>query len=119
MKKSILVLVLFCVGLYTYASNGSEPVYEIEGNLVAVTTFYENGQIKEQGFYKNKKLHGEWSLYNKEGDKITKANYSNGKKIGTWMFMSNGKLTEVQYENNTIAKVFEWNDSKTVAIEQE
>ena len=112
---SIIVLILlFSCG--SFAQNVNEPTYEKQGDLVAVTTYYEDGSIKEQGFYKNKKLHGEWNMFNQEGVKITKANYTNGEKSGTWVFLKDGLVTEVNYEDNQIASVHKWDEESTVAI---
>jgi len=110
MKKALLVSI-FCVSTLFAQNNGKEPIYKQEGDLVSMTTFYKNGAVKEQGFYKNKKLHGTWNKYNEEGIKITKATYHNGTKVGNWMFLNNGILSEVHYENNKIVSVHKWNDN--------
>lgn len=114
--KKIAIIFIFLLTYNSFAQNTNEVSYEKQGDLVAVTTYYENGSIKEQGFYKNKKLHGEWNMYNQDGIKIAKAYYTNGKKSGTWMFLKNGIVTEVNYdENNKIADVHKWNE-EAVAI---
>ncbi len=81
-------------------NNKVESTYEKQGNLVAVTNYYDNGSVKEQGFYKDKKLHGEWKMYNQEGVLIVTAHYENGKKTGKWVFLKDGVLTEVDYSKN-------------------
>lgn len=35
-----------------------DPTYIVEGDLVKATYYYEDGSIKTQGFFKNKKLTG-------------------------------------------------------------
>ena len=116
MKNISIVLIIMFISCTGFAQNINEPQYEKQGDLVAVTTYYEDGSIKEQGFYKDQKLHGEWNMYNVEGIKITKANYENGEKSGTWMFLKNGVVTEVNYENNKIASFHKWNQESKVAI---
>jgi antitoxin component YwqK of YwqJK toxin-antitoxin module len=116
MKNISIVLIIMFISCTSFAQNINEPQYEKQGNLVAVTTYYEDGSIKEEGFYKDQKLHGEWNMYNVEGIKITKANYENGEKSGTWMFLKNGVVTEVKYENNQIASFHKWNHESKVAI---
>ena len=102
---------VFCSSfLFAQVNKGYEPIYEKQGELVAVTLFYENGSIKEQGFYKDKKLHGEWIKYNREGVKITRAQYNCGMKTGNWMFLNKGILTEVTYKNNRITEVKDLNE---------
>jgi antitoxin component YwqK of YwqJK toxin-antitoxin module len=116
MKNISIYLFALLFSFASFAQDTNEAKYEKQGDLVAVTTYYEDGSIKEQGFYKDKKLHGEWSMFNREGIKITKANYTNGKKSGTWMFLNNGVLTEVNYSDNRISGVHEWNKESNVAI---
>lgn len=116
MKNITIILLVFLFSCGSFAQNINEPTYKKQGELVAVTTYYEDGSIKEQGFYKNQKLHGEWNMYNEDGVKITKANYINGKKSGTWMFLKDGVVTEVNYEDNKIASVHKWNEESNVAI---
>ncbi|AOW22077.1 hypothetical protein LPB138_10125 [Urechidicola croceus] len=101
---------------YGFAQVSVEPTYEKQGDIVSVTTYYEDGSVKEQGFYKDKKLHGEWSKFNRNGDKIILASYDNGRKVGTWMYVNNGVLTQVDYQENKIASVYEWNNKTRVAI---
>lgn len=116
MKKYLILIIVFCSSLAFAQETKIEPTYEEEGNLVAVTTYHENGNVKETGFYKNKKLHGEWTKFNADGVKITRAFYDNGKKTGKWMFLNDGILTEVDYENNKIANVYTWNSDDNVVI---
>ena len=93
-----------------------ESTFEQEGNLVAVTTYYEDGSVKEKGFYKDKKLHGEWTKFDENGVKIVRAFYENGKKTGKWMFLNDGVLTEVDYVENRIASTYTWNKENSVVI---
>ena len=98
---------VFCSSLLFAQNKSIKPTYAQDGDLVAVTTYYESGEIMEQGFYKDKKLHGEWNKYDKNGVKITKAFYSDGVKTGKWTFLNDGKLTEVVYKKNKITSVSE------------
>lgn len=116
MKNISIIVLAVLFSSISFAQNVNEPAYEKQGDLVAVTTYYEDGSIKEQGFYKDQKLHGEWNLYNQEGVKITKANYMSGKKSGIWMFLKDGVVTEVNYSENKIESIHKWNEDSTVAI---
>jgi len=107
MKRGVVLLMVFCSSILFAQNKNVEPTYSQVGDLVAVTTYYENGEVMEKGFYKDKKLHGEWNKYNKSGVKITKAYYSEGVKTGKWTFLNDGKLTEVVYKQNKIMKVSE------------
>tara|TARA_B110000967_G_scaffold165032_1_gene172558 strand:- start:162 stop:515 length:354 start_codon:yes stop_codon:yes gene_type:complete len=116
MKNISIILLAILFSCTCYAQNINVPTYKKQGDLVAVTTYHEDGSIKEQGFYKDKKLHGEWNMYNQDGIKIAKANYINGDKSGVWMFFTDGVVTEVNYSENKIASVHKWNEDSKVAV---
>ena len=102
--KNLLALVLF----FSFTiSNAQEikPKFEKSGNLVKATYYFEDGSIKEQGFFKNKKLTGKWVAFNKQGDKTATAYYSAGKKVGTWFACSKNSVREVTYNNNVIVSI--------------
>ncbi|MBF1997410.1 membrane-binding protein, partial [Flavobacterium psychrophilum] len=54
MKKYILLTVLMLSGIVF--AQPIEPRYEIEGNLIKTTYYYDNGHIKQIGFYKDGKV---------------------------------------------------------------
>ena len=72
------------------------------------------GNIMQQGFIKNNKLHGKWSSFNKTGIKIISGQYEKGKKVGRWIFRNNGKIKEVEYSDNTIVDVVNWDTPVTL-----
>ena len=52
---------------------------ELEGESIA---YYDNGQLRRKGVWKNTKLEGYWEFYNKDGStRETSGTYKNGKKI--------------------------------------
>lgn len=91
------------------------PSYEKAGDLVKVTNFYEDGSIKEQGFYKNKIITGTWTTYDNKGEKTAIAKYENGKKVGKWFIWSKDELKEIDYKNNVIANVQSWKQDMQIA----
>lgn len=115
MKNIILILTLV-LGTSVMAQN--KPIFEKEGNLVKGTFFHDNGEIQQQGFYKNGKLHGEWVSYNAQGNKLAMAQYTNGIKTGKWFMWNKGVLTEVDYNANEIASVVEWSGKNTVVTSE-
>ena len=113
MKRYICLLMLLPVfGLSAQKS----PVYTVKGDLVQVTSYYDTGEIKEQGFYKDKKLAGEWVLFDKEGNKVVVAQYKNGQKVGKWFFWDKEVLKEVNYKNSKIASVNSWKKGSRVVV---
>ncbi len=108
MKRVVLLFALLISGL-SFAQEAQENTYEKAGDLVAVTTYYADGSVKEKGYFKDKKPHGEWIMYNQDGVRVVRAHYENGEKVGKWMFMNNNVLTEVDYQDNRVASVHKWN----------
>lgn len=109
MKKLVIIACLLSASII-YAQD-VEPKYERVGDLVKVTFFYKNGKIKEQGFYKDKKLTGTWTTFDKKGNKTAIAHYEKGKKVGKWFMWKNDGLKEINYKNNTVASVQYWKEN--------
>lgn len=106
MKKVNYVILLAAICMSTgMTGQEHEPKFEKEGELIKGTFYYEDGDIKQEGTYKNGKLHGKWISYGQDGKKNALAQYEEGKKIGKWFFWANDVLTEVDYDNNRIAAV--------------
>jgi len=81
------------------------PKLEVVNNMVKATYYYDNGQIQQEGFFKEGKLDGKWIAYDTNGNKKSIGEYSNGQKIGKWFFWNEANLSEVDYSNNQIAYV--------------
>lgn len=97
-------------------NNSPEPVFEQKGELIKGTFYYEDGSVRQEGTYKDGKLHGEWISYDQNGEKSAIARYNEGRKDGKWFFWSADRLTEVDYNNNSIASVNSWkSDSSLVS----
>ena len=54
MKKILTLIVLFVIA--NINAQEVEPTYEKAGDMVKATYYYQDGSIKEQGFFKDKKL---------------------------------------------------------------
>jgi len=114
MKKAVLIIaVLFSIGL---SAQDIEPTFEKEGKMVKATYFHDNGEIAQTGTLLNDKLHGQWYMYNAEGKKIATGKYVNGKRSGKWFFWKDDILKEVDFEDNRIAYVKNWNQSEVVSV---
>lgn len=115
MKKLLILVCILSVSLMQ-AQDNKQPTYEISGDLVKATYYYEDGSIEKQGYFKDKKLTGEWTQFDKKGNKIAIGHYKEGKKVGKWFMWSKDLLTEINYKNNTIASVNTWKQDTRVAI---
>mgnify|MGYP005851807953 CR=1 FL=1 len=106
MKKIIIAALLLSAGVMS--AQKIETKYTIENQLVKATYYYDNGQVKQEGFYKDGKLHGSWVAYNENGTKQSMGEYSNGAKTGRWFFWSDTVLNEVDYADSRIAEIKKW-----------
>ncbi|MDY8134966.1 nicotinic acid mononucleotide adenyltransferase [Aquimarina sp. 2201CG5-10] len=114
MKKTLVAIAIIFSA--TMMAQDVKPTFQKEGNLVKGTFFHDNGKIRQQGFYKDGKLHGEWKSYDTTGKKIAMGQYNSGVKTGKWFFWNNGKLSEVNYADNTIASVTTWSNKDNVVV---
>ena len=56
MKKYIIIGAVLISGMIFAQNTSVKPELEAVGNKVKATYLYENGQVQQQGFYKNGKL---------------------------------------------------------------
>lgn len=114
MRKLITLLALSLV-IVGYAQE-NEPTFKAENDLVKATYYYEDGSIKTQGYFKDKKLTGEWVNFDKSGNKTQVGYYANGKKVGKWFIWEKESLKEINYDNNVIASVNTWKSESKIAL---
>lgn len=94
-----------------------KPTLEKQGDLIKGTYYYENGEVRQQGFFnKAGKPHGEWKSYNRDGQKIAMGQYTNGIKTGKWFFWTDQKLSEVNFDDNAIVSATTWSNKSDVVL---
>lgn len=113
--KKLLTIAIFCLTAIGYSQN-IKPTFVAEGDLVKATYYYEDGSISTTGYFKNKKLTGKWTRFDKNGNKIKLAFYKNGKKTGKWFIWQDESLKEITYNNNTIKSVNFWKSESKLAL---
>jgi antitoxin component YwqK of YwqJK toxin-antitoxin module len=106
MKKILIIGAILITGL-TFAQ-AAKPVLEQENDLVKATYYYDNGQIQQQGHFKDGKLEGQWITYDLNGIKKSIGEYKNGEKTGKWFFWNDKSLSEVDYSRSRISEVKSW-----------
>lgn len=106
MKKIIIAALLLSAGVVS--AQKIEPKYTIENEMVKATYFYDNGQVIQEGFYKDGKLHGKWVAYNEDGSKQSLGEYNDGSKTGKWFFWGESALNEVDFKDSRVAEVKTW-----------
>jgi antitoxin component YwqK of YwqJK toxin-antitoxin module len=112
MYKSLIISILFLATAWGYAQERVEKKFNAETNLVEATYYHDNGLVSQEGTFNTEgKLHGEWTSYNDQGEKITLGNYDNGLRTGKWYFWTGETLREVEFSNNQIASVTEAENS--------
>ncbi len=101
----------------TISAQEVKPTFEKQGDQIKGTFFFEDGTVRQEGFYnKQGKLHGEWKSYDRTGKKIAMGQYTVGVKTGKWFFWNADKLSEVNYEENKIADVTTWSNGDNVVV---
>ena len=117
--KNIFFAAIFLAGSAAMAqAEAPKPVFEKQGDLIKGTFYYEDGSIRQEGTYKDGRLHGEWVSYDQNGHKTAIAKYRDGKKDGKWFFWSENQLTEVDYQNSVIASVNNWKTESSLVNNQ-
>ena len=111
--KIILSAIAIMIGTIAGAQD-IKPLYEKDGDLIKGTYYYEDGSIKQEGTYKNGKLHGQWVSYGQDGKKNALAQYEEGNKTGKWFFWNDDLLTEVDYNKNRIAEVRKYKNAEAL-----
>lgn len=111
--KAIFISAMMLVSAMVSAS-GNEPKLEAVGTLVKATYYHDNGQISQQGFFKDGKADGKWVSYDVNGNKTSIGEFSQGQKVGKWFFWSSDVLREVDYADSRVATVKNWKQ-ETVA----
>jgi len=113
MKKMMTVLMLLSL-VFTYAQDKKKPKVEKKGDVIMVTYYYDNGDVQQEGSTNIKgKLHGTWTSYDTNGEKVAIGNYNNGKKVGKWFFWGKDILREVDYIGSKVIDFKEWSSSDT------
>lgn len=114
MKLMVTTLaLLFSLGLF---GQQLKPKYERVDDMVKATFYHDNGEIAQTGYFLDGKLHGEWIMYNSKGEKIAMGQYENGKKTGKWFFWDENGLREVDYNNNAVTSIVNWQNTDPVVV---
>lgn len=115
-KVYVLIIALVCTAALV-AQEKVERTIEKKGDLTLVTYFHENGEIQQTGMFDaNGKLHGEWTSFDMNGNKVAVGNYEAGRKVGKWFFWTDDSLKEVDYDNSKIISVNKWDNKTKVAV---
>lgn len=115
MKKAILIFALI-FSTYAYPQD-IEPTFEKVGKMIKATYFHENGEVAQAGYLLNGKLHSEWLMFDTAGKKIASGKYVNGQREGKWFFWEDEILREVDFKENRIASVKNWNAPEVVSVD--
>lgn len=104
MKTTIALAIVLLIGFSGY-SQQKETVFTKVDDMVKVTYFHDNGIVKTEGFFKNKRLTGQWITFDDTGKKVQEAFYEDGKKVGLWKIWIKEGVREIRYVDNKIVSV--------------
>ena len=112
MKNALFLgLLILGVSVTTAQVKASEKTAKIEsvsfetksnGDSVEITYRHANGMIAQQGYLKDKKPVGVWKQFDTDGHVIAKGTYVEGKREGTWFFLTNEGIRIANYSNNQL-----------------
>ncbi|PKQ44692.1 toxin-antitoxin system YwqK family antitoxin [Confluentibacter flavum] len=107
MKKYILILAIVFIGTSVFAQENTQKVTHVQKkDLIEATYYYADGSVQQVGtFNEEGKLHGTWTSFDTNGNKLAVGNYENGKKEGKWIFYTNGLANEVSFEDSKIVNI--------------
>lgn len=92
----------------SFAEDGQleELWQELSEDYVQWISFYPNGSLREVGHWYQGQMHGPWSMWAENGQKIGDATYRYGQKSGCWrVWALNGEwLYDLWYENGRLLK---------------
>ena len=114
MKKLFIAAMLVVSGVIFAQENNVKN--EIVNKMVKSTYYYDNGQVQQEGFYKDGKVHGEWISYDINGNKVAMGQYQDGMKVGKWFFWNGLDLAEVDYSHSRVAQVKKWSQGAVVQV---
>lgn len=106
---------LFALSIASLSAQEKKVVTKEGTNTFKVVYYNKAGNIIQQGFIKNKMLHGEWASFYNDGRKAVSGQYDKGKKVGKWFFWNQGKIREVDFVDNNVVKVLDWDTPATIA----
>lgn len=88
----------------TYEDGSVKSEYVKKGELVAVTNYYENGSVRETGFFKDGIPDGKWERFGADGVKMAELTYSDGQRHGefrVWDRYENAYI-EMKYNHGEV-----------------
>jgi antitoxin component YwqK of YwqJK toxin-antitoxin module len=99
--KNIFILAIALFTTLSFAQKERTLTLNKDTNLIEVVYYHDNGEVSQTGTYTvDGKLEGEWLSFDENGTKLVTAYYTNGKKVGKWIYVIDGKLKEVDYSKN-------------------
>jgi antitoxin component YwqK of YwqJK toxin-antitoxin module len=116
--KNLIIIALFSISFVGF-SQENQPTYTVDGDLVKATYYHEDGAVSVEGFFKDKKLTGEWTRFDNKGNKVQIAFYDAGQKVGKWFLWEKGSLKEINYDYNTVVSVHDWKSESRLAVNNE
>ena len=99
--KNILIFTLALFTTLAFAQKERTLVLNKETNKIDVEYYHENGKVSQSGSYTaDGKLDGKWITFDETGNKTVTAYYKEGRKVGKWIYIIEGKAKIVDYSKN-------------------
>lgn len=118
MKKIMMIAAALLMVVSVQAQDDVvKNTYVENGDVIEATIHFDTGEVSQTGYFtKDGKITGEWTSFDRNGNKTATAQYDKGQKVGTWFFWSSEKLTEVNYRDSRVAEVNTWKNEGTRVV---
>ena len=115
MEKAILTFLFIIIGFVVTAQDVVREEFYTNGNLklqfikvnsdvVQATYYFETGEIREKGYYRNELLSGKWQTFNVDAELIASGFFVGNQKTGDWLYYKGGELFQiVSYSRGQLA----------------
>lgn len=114
--KNLILSLAALVSFTAFAQEAPKTIYEKQGALVKTTVFHDNGTVAQIGTFLNGKLDGKWVMFTPKGEKLAMGNYKLGTKTGKWFFWEGTTMKEVDFIDNRMVAVTQWNNKGAVVL---
>ena len=111
-----ILLAMALVFSATLSAQEKEPLFVQEGDMVKATYYHDNGNIAQQGYYLDEKLHDQWVMFDEDGKRIAMGQSQMGKRTGKWFFWSQNDLKEVDFEDNKVVNVVKHDNAEAIVV---
>lgn len=79
-------------------------IFGFKSDKVYIKSYFDNGQMKSEGWAQNNKKVNYWFFYHENGNKKEEGHFENNKKVKWWIYYSTNEtiVKKCQFKNNVM-----------------